>query len=295
MTDLSHMRILRPAPHVLAFYDGRVPGQRFAQMPNWVDDGALSLGIASYAVISGNEALIYDTHITVAHAEFIRDTLEAQGVDTFTVVLSHWHLDHIAGTDVFADSTIIANKRTAELLARHRAAIEGGTHHGPPAIKPLVMPTHVFERSAHIHVGRLHVDLIECNIHSDDATVVHLKSDGILLAGDTLEDSVTYVGEPEGFASHLADLDRLAALKPRHILPNHGDPDIIAAGGYGPGLIGATQDYIWKLIAARTDPRLRAAPLREWLKDGLASGTLTYFAPYEAVHQNNLKQTLASA
>ena len=60
MTDLSHLRTLRPAPNVLAFYDGRVPGQRFLAGANWVDDGAISLGVASYAILDGDQALIYD-------------------------------------------------------------------------------------------------------------------------------------------------------------------------------------------------------------------------------------------
>ena len=36
--------------------------------PNWVDQGALSLGIASYAIVDGGEALVYDTHVSVEHA-----------------------------------------------------------------------------------------------------------------------------------------------------------------------------------------------------------------------------------
>ncbi|TMV57676.1 MBL fold metallo-hydrolase, partial [Thioclava sp. BHET1] len=46
---VRHLRMLRPAEGVFAFYDGRVPGQRFAAGANWVDDGALSLGVASFA------------------------------------------------------------------------------------------------------------------------------------------------------------------------------------------------------------------------------------------------------
>ncbi|MGB8813369.1 MAG: hypothetical protein WCC57_09295, partial [Paracoccaceae bacterium] len=64
MSVTSHLRILTPAENVLAFYDGRVEGHRFAEGPNWVDDGALSLGIASYAIFDGQEALVYDTHIS---------------------------------------------------------------------------------------------------------------------------------------------------------------------------------------------------------------------------------------
>src|SRR4051794_36696919 len=128
----EHLRILHPAAGIQAFYDGRVDGHRFAAGPNWVDEGALSLGIASYALVEGDEALIYDTHVSVPYAQLIRKSLEAAGVRKFTVVLSHWHLDHVAGTAAFADCEIIANRRTMHHLTRHRAAIEAGTHHGLP-------------------------------------------------------------------------------------------------------------------------------------------------------------------
>lgn len=293
--DLCHMRILRPHPNVWAFYDGRVPGHSFASTPNWVDDGALSLGICSYALVDGSEALIYDTHITPDHARFIRATLTAAGVTQFTVVLSHWHLDHVAGTAAFADCRVIANGRTTAHLMAHQSAIEDGTHHGPPAIAPLILPTHSFDGSAHLHIGRLHIDLIQCNIHSDDATVVWLGHDGILLAGDTIEDTVTYVAEPDALATHIVDLDRLAALGPRVILPNHGDPSRIADGSYGPATIKATQDYIWQLLAARGDASLCALPLQDWIAPALSSGALTWFEPYAAVHAANLAKVLQPA
>ncbi|MEO6301329.1 MAG: MBL fold metallo-hydrolase, partial [Paracoccaceae bacterium] len=113
MSNLTqHLRVIEPYPGILAFYDGRVPGHRFAPDPNWVDDGALSLGIASYAIVSGDEALVYDTHISVPYAQFVRKVLEARGVRRFTVVLSHWHLDHVAGTAAFPGVEVIANHKT---------------------------------------------------------------------------------------------------------------------------------------------------------------------------------------
>jgi cyclase len=292
---LDHFRVLRPYPHIFAFYDGRIPGYRFAEGPNWVDDGAISLGIASYAIVDDGEALIYDTHVSVAHAAFIRKTLEAEGVNCFIVVLSHWHLDHIAGTQVFADCPVIANRRTMALMEANRAAIEAGTHHGAPAIKPLVMPTDLFEGHAHIHIGKLHIDLIEANIHSQDATVIWLGHDRILLAGDTLEDTVTYVAEPDAFDAHLADLDKLWSLDPAHILPNHGDPDIIAAGGYGKGIIRATQQYVRLLKRLVSEPDLRTKPLRDLIAGPLEAGWINWFEPYEEVHRGNIASVLAAA
>jgi cyclase len=290
--SLKHLRVLEPHPSILAFYDGRVEGHQFMAGPNWVDEGALSLGIASYAVVSGKHALVYDTHISLFHARFIRDTLANRGVTDFTVVLSHWHLDHVAGTEVFADCPIIANRKTFLHLRDKKAAIENGTHHGPPSINPLVLPDRMFAGHMTLDIGHVRVELIEANIHSDDATVVWIPQSGILLAGDTMEDTVTYVGEPLAFDTHLKDLDRLAELDPDFILPNHGDPDIIAAGGYDRGLIKAQQQYIRMLKRCRDEPALRVTPLEELIAGPLSRGWVNMFEPYRAIHQQNLQRVL---
>ncbi len=290
---MHHLRVLRPAEGVYAFYDGRVEGYRFADGPNWVDDGALSLGIASYAVVSGREALVYDTHVSVEHGRLIRGTLEGDGVRTFTVVLSHWHLDHIAGNAAFDDCEVIASERTAELLGRFRSAIERGEHEGPPAIDPLILPTRTFSDRLQLGIGGVELELIQTNIHSDDATVVWLPEQRLLLCGDTMEDPITYVDEPESLADHRANLGRLRRLSPKRILPNHGDPEVIAAGGYTSGLIGATEQYIELLERCRSEPALREGSLRELISESLESGSINYFAPYEAVHRENLEAVLA--
>jgi cyclase len=287
------MRILRPAEGVLAFYDGRVDGYRFAEEENWVDEGAIALGIASYAVLSGGEALVYDTHTSIEHAQFVRAALEAEGARKLTVVLSHWHLDHVAGTEVFADCEVIASERTAELLERHRVEIERGELEGPPAIDPLVMPTRTYAGEMELAIGEVEVELIGVNIHSDDATVAWLPRGRLLLCGDTMEDTVTYVDEPEGFDAHLRDLERLRQLDPERILPNHGDPEVIAAGGYPPGLIDATEHYLQLLGRSREENELRDLDLREFVSQDLDAGAINYFEPYEAVHRENLRTVLA--
>jgi len=292
MTDLRHLRVLTPAPGVLAFYDGRVAGHRFAAGDNWVDDGALSLGIASYAIVSGDQALVYDTHISVDHARAIRSELVARGVDRVTVVLSHHHLDHVAGTAAFDRCEIIATARTAELLTQNRAGIEDGSFRGPPAINPLILPTRVFSGRMTLMVGSVRVELIEVNIHSDDATVLWLPQQGLLFAGDTVEDCVTYVTAPQDLAAHLADLDRLADLFPARVLPNHGAAGVIAEGGYGPEIIAATQRYIRWLMAMT--PEMAAVPLCDVIAADLAAGVLVYVPDYDAVHAGNVARVLGA-
>ena len=291
---MQNLRVLHPADGIWAFYDGRVEGHRFAEGSNWVDDGALSLGIASYAIVDGDEALVYDTHVSVEHARRVRAALEDAGVRRFVVLLSHKHLDHIAGTAAFADCEVIATELTAQALAQKRAAIEAGELAGPPGIDPLVLPTRTFDGRLTLDVGRRRLELIHVDIHSDDAAVIWLAQERILLAGDTLEDTVTYLAEPDGLDRHLVDLERLWELDPERILPNHGDPDVIAGGGYPKGLIRATQDYIRILQRSREEPALRDTPLADLVADSVEAGWITYYAPYEAVHAENLKAVAPS-
>ena len=288
------LRVLTPAPGVLAFYDGRVPGHRFMSQPNWVDDGAIELGIASYAIHDGTHALVYDTHVSLDHARLVRKHLESLGITRFVVVLSHWHLDHVAGTEVFAGSPVIANAKTLAHLTEHRLGIEDATYDGPPAIIPLILPSQVFSGQMTLQIGRRTVELIETEIHSDDATVLWLPAERLLLAGDTLEDSLTYVGDPHRLDAHLQGLARLAALTPLRILPNHGAEDVIAAGGYGPGMIEAAEAYNGHLIRCQTDEAARALTPQQILAPWLATRDVTWFAPYAKIHAQNLARVLAS-
>jgi cyclase len=289
-----HLRILAPHPNIIAFYDGRVAGYRFLPGDNWVDAGAIEVGIASYAIVDGHEALVYDTHVSVDHAQAIRDTLTKRGVTKITVVLSHWHLDHIAGTSVFADCMIVANSRTAAHLEERKSKIEEGTLEGPPSITPLTMPNCIFEDRLTLKIGQISVTLIHLNIHSDDATVLWLEGDRILLAGDTMEDSVTYVVDPQNFGAHLVDLDKLWTMAPSRILPNHGHEQTIANGGYSKTLIRATQQYIRVLQRCGAEPELRERPLKDVIAGPLSTGWITYFGGYEVVHRDNVAMVVAN-
>ena len=288
---MDHLRALRPTEAVYAFYDGRVEGYRFLAEPNWVDEGALRLGIASYAIVSGDAALVYDTHVSVPHAERIRATLEGEGVRTFTVVLSHWHLDHVAGTAAFGDCEVIACERTAELLTRFGDAIEGGSLEGPPAIVPLVLPTTTFRDGLELEIGDFHLKLLHTEIHSDDACVLWWPERELLLAGDTLEDTVTYVDEPADLPTHRANLDTLRLLRPTRILPNHGAPEVIASGGYSIGLITATEQYIDFLLRSRSEPGITELTLRD-VVEALNNDDVHYYAGHEGVHHSNVDKVL---
>jgi len=287
--------VLDLGENLLGFYDGRVPGKRYQSgEPNWLDDGGYTLGICSYAVVDGSSAIVYDTHLSVAHARAIRCVLEARGVRDIRVVLSHWHLDHVAGNAVFADCEIIACSETARLLAEKKTAIEAGTLDGPPAISPLVLPTTIFHDGLELLCGEVAIELRPLDIHSCDGVAMYLPADGTLLAGDTLEDTVTYVDEPHRLAQHLVGLAKMATWDFVRILTNHGAKERISGSGYDVGLIDATRFYVEGLLRVPEDERLRSMPLSAFIAEPLSIGSITYFEPYEQVHRMNVEKVCSA-
>lgn len=286
MPDMTAtLRILEPYTGIFAYYDGRIAGKRLhSETPNWLDDGAYSLGIASYAIVDGQEAIVYDTHMSLPHARAIRSHLESLGVMSMRVVLSHWHTDHIAGNEVFADCEIVALKLTADTLAANRQKLQARD----PAISPVIMPTRTFENRLDLVVGNRRIELHHFNIHSADGNIIWLPDEKLLLAGDTLEDTITYVSEAANIATHIDELTRMRTWPIHRILPSHGDPERIASGGYEASLIDANRNYLQRLNNPAGRAKAEGSTLKAFVADDLATGAVLYFEPYEDVHRKNL-------
>jgi glyoxylase-like metal-dependent hydrolase (beta-lactamase superfamily II) len=275
--------------YLIFFFDGRRPGERYAADWNWYDDAAMKLGVGTYAIHSGDEAVVFDTFTSVAQAKFVRDYLEKMGIKKFTVVHSHWHLDHIAGDAAYDDSDVVATTLTHDALVKQKADIESGKLWGPPPIDPVRIPNITFDDRKEITVGDIKLELRRMNIHSVDSSVIYLPKDKILLAGDTLEDTLTYMVEVENLAEHVKNLKEMRQWDIVKIFPNHGDPDVIMSGGYDKTLIDATLSYVTKMLTNAHDADYLSGTMEDYIGDSAAKGWVHVFEPYRDVHTQNLK------
>jgi cyclase len=226
-----NMRVFEINDHLLSFYDGRpaetaTPGGK----QNWADFGAMNVGVATYVIHRGEWALIYDTYPSTKQTRWVRDYLVKIGIRHFTVVNSHWHLDHVGGNAIYADVNRILTEKTLQRLTAEKSAIEAGTEWGPPAINPLVLPNITISANASYFVGDIKVELRPVNIHSEDGLVVYLPNDHILLAGDTLEDTLTFSTEPEQIPAQIKNLQKMRRWSIDRIFPNHGNPAVTRTG-----------------------------------------------------------------
>ncbi|MBF5043393.1 MULTISPECIES: MBL fold metallo-hydrolase [Myxococcaceae] len=287
-------KIFQLNDHLIAFYDGRNT-ERLTPDANWVDDAANKLGVATYAIYKGNEAIVFDTFPTIDQARWQRATLESMGITKFTVVTSHWHNDHIAGNEVYADSKILMTARGLQFMTDNKADLEAGTSlFGPPAINPVVLPNDTYVGERTLHVGDITVELHQLNVHSPDETVILLPADRILLSGDTTEDSIPYLVEYADLKLHITGLKAMAKWTSfDRILPNHGNPDRIQTGGYDKSFIDATQTYITNMVNGATKAGFLDAPVEEFAGKALRSCDVSLYDGYLDVHEYN-KQGVAA-
>jgi glyoxylase-like metal-dependent hydrolase (beta-lactamase superfamily II) len=285
------VRVMPINDHLIAFYQGRPDEASVQPGPKrWPDLGAIFVGVATYAIHQGDTALVYDTFTDTASAKWVRNYLAKQGVRRFMLVNSHWHLDHIGGNAVYADSMRFATQATMDKLTAKRTAIEAGTEEGPPAIKPLAVPNIGIAAGnvISVMVGSVRAQLHPVAIHSADGLVIELPDDKILLAGDTLEDTATFVAEPQSIPQQYSNLGAMRQWGFTKILPNHGNPEVIANGGYGLGLIDFTRGYIRRLVEHAHDPDFQQQSLESYVSDGVKSGDVSVWWAYHEAHANNL-------
>lgn len=62
-----------------------------------------------------------------------------------------------------------------------------------------------------VFVEDIPVDLRPINIHSEDGLELYLPNDRTLLAGETLENTLTFIAEPEQIGAQIRNLRKCSA------------------------------------------------------------------------------------
>ena len=293
------MKVIQINSSIIAFYYGgeSAPANSPAgSEDDWVYGACHSLGVAAYAVYSGNSCVVFDTLCSPEQAGGIKTHLQTElGISKFTVVNSHWHLHHIGGNALYEDCNIIGTRKTRAELIEQKALIEAGTSSwGPPPIETVRPPDIVFDSELSVFLGDLELRLLAVNIHSADSLCAFLPASGALLAGDMVEDTVPFITDPAAIPEHVKNYDRLRELDIKTILPNHCRLRALENGGYPREIIGCSAYYLdslHKLLAA--DPAAAVPDVKSLMAEYFDSGLISYWPPYERVHKNNVRKLRA--
>jgi glyoxylase-like metal-dependent hydrolase (beta-lactamase superfamily II) len=210
------------------------------------EDGDLAVGNAGFVDLGG-ATLVFDTHVSLAAGSELRAAAEKHG-PARTVVLSHWHGDHVYGGGAF-DANVVATAGTAELMHERTAERLAQLKATPPeefADTP-------FADLVHTELPRLELRYPDETFaderafgrataitygggHTFSDAVLWLSEERILFAADLVVEGHPWIGDGDPNA-WPGILTRLAALEPETVIPGHGPVS-------GPELIAFVRGYL---------------------------------------------------
>jgi len=184
---------------------------------------------SSYFVETELGVVLFDTQLFPASALELRDRIcERTDAPLHCVVITHAHPDHYWGNAIMREHTpgvpiVTSAGVDRELRANAEAHLDGtpSSWHDLTA-DSIVFPTIVFDGSATLTFDDLTIELFECGPAECESQVVGwIPEHELLIAGDLVQNRLTYAVQDHWAGSWRRLLDDLRALRPRHVLTGH--------------------------------------------------------------------------
>ncbi len=183
-------------------------------------------------VVGESEVLVVDTQATPVMAQDVISRIRTVTDKPIRyVVLSHYHAVRVLGASAYGAQHIIASEDTRELIVERGEqdfASEVGRFprlfRNVESIPGLTWPTLTFRGEMRLWLGTTEVHIFQPGRgHTRGDTVVWLPQSEVLFAGDLVEFGATpYTGDAY-LSDWPATLERLAALRPRVLVPGRGE------------------------------------------------------------------------
>ncbi len=242
------------------FVSDGVPRVTDLRMPD--GSGLVSSPVSSTLLYGDRDAVLADPPWTVAQTEALCDWIERSGKRLACVYVTHGHGDHWFGTaqvlERFPGATVYATEGTirkmheqadsrADYWDKNFPGLIGDT---PVLAQPIPDGGFGLEGSQlqAIEVG--HTD-------TDDTTVLHVPSIGLVVAGDVAYNGVHLmlleIGST-GLKSWLDAIDQVTALHPAAVVADHKNKNLPD----DPAILDQTRQYLLdaqRLLGQRPTPR----------------------------------------
>jgi glyoxylase-like metal-dependent hydrolase (beta-lactamase superfamily II) len=229
--------------------------------------------VSSTLIYGPTEAVLTDPQITVDQAERLAEWVRGFRRTLRAVYVTHAHGDHWYGAATllahFPDAVVYATEEVIAEMQRttpdgRPSALFADTFPGQLSATPVVAQP--------VPAGGLTVDghaLHAIDVgHSDtdNSTVLHAPSIGLVVAGDVIYNNVhQFVGESAdgGLAAWLAAIDVVESLDPRFVVAGHKDK----TRADDPSIIAETRDYLVAMAKILGDQPTRAEFFRRVLAE----------------------------
>jgi glyoxylase-like metal-dependent hydrolase (beta-lactamase superfamily II) len=206
------------------------------------------------------------------------------------VLLSHYHAVRVLGASAFNASEILASEATRKLIierGEQDKASEIGRFprlfRGLESVPAgLTWPTLTFKDGITLWLGKRRVDIVQIGRgHTAGDTIAWVPDAGVMFSGDLVEyHSACYCGDAH-FTDWPGTLDRIAAYKPKALVPGRGDA-LVGDKMVGDAISG-TRAFLSTLYGTAQQAVAQSKSLKETFKAVRAAmdGPFGAYAIYE--------------
>jgi glyoxylase-like metal-dependent hydrolase (beta-lactamase superfamily II) len=199
-------------------------------------------------VVGAKSTLVVDTGLGRRNGAFIAgEVARLRKSERLFLTTTHAHPEHSSGQGGFPPGTIVIRPKVQQQeLEETGAAMIETFRSRNETNRDLLVDAHVgksdilFDDELTLDLGDVTVQLLWFGpAHSNGDTLVFVEPDGVLVSGDVVQNKagIGLTGSRSSLKSWLAVVDKVAALKPALILPDHSLPG-------DSGLIAAQRDFL---------------------------------------------------
>jgi glyoxylase-like metal-dependent hydrolase (beta-lactamase superfamily II) len=184
-------------------------------------------------VVGNRATLVVDTGMGARNgATVLREAQKLSKNQTIYLTTTHFHPEHSSGASSFPASVILVRNRVQqEELKAHGDEYVALFSGRSSLIKELLSdykdraPDMVYDNEMNLDLGGVSVKLFYLGAaHTQGDELIYVDPDKTLITGDVVQNKQT-PNMPNDFSnpkSWIAILDKLEAMKPRYIVPDHG-------------------------------------------------------------------------
>lgn len=223
----------------------------------------ISSPVASTLIFGERDAVLVDPPFTRDQIRRVGDWIEHSGKRLTFIYATHGHGDHWFGTDLlmqrFPEATPYATAGTIQRM--HQDATEGRAQSWDVDFAGLIPDSPVVYREIPLEGFMLEGNVIRAietgHTDTDDTTVLHVPSIGLVVAGDVAYNGVhQYLLESGigGLEAWLAAIELVADLSPRAVVASHKNRELPD----DPDILRQTRNYLLdaqRLLADKPSPR----------------------------------------
>ncbi|MCW2872736.1 MBL fold metallo-hydrolase [Actinacidiphila oryziradicis] len=246
----------------------------------------VSSPLASTLIFGERDAVLVDPPYTREQIDLVGDWIDGFGRRLAYIYATHGHGDHWFGAarllERFPGATVYATEGTIRVM--HQQATQGREQLWDQIFPGLIPESPVLAQPIPADGFELEGNPIQAvetgHTDTDDTTVLHVPSIGLVVAGDVAYNGVhQYLLESGngGLEAWLEALDRVAALQPQAVVAGHKNKDLPD----DPAVLEQTRQYLLdaqRLLDGKPSPREFFDQMLELYPDRLNLGPLWYGA-----------------